>query len=986
MNNLPEKTPNFRKFTFPLCLLASGFFILYVFLISWFFSGTVRSFLEFILPASTALLLAEYFPIICGIGIFLLSFTGLLLIFREMQIQSFPGKDAYPLLIIFLVITGSVILSVFLPVAEIQKILGLVSIVGSACVPLGISHLLGGLKPSGSDPSGIGKLQSFSTAVGVFGLFIVLLLLYSTLTYVPPVNDGKWHSRMWNFDPLGLLELLLGFIYLTFLMPALGILIFRLGLRFRKIPAVIPEPLPETGIQPGKGTPTTDPRTPIHLTLKMKWALLILAILAALVVGYFVFMLIFNTMPGKDWTQVTTSAPFGYKGGFTSAEYKGKLWLIGGSGNTSPDGEVWYTSDGVTWKRESTPSVVPQRNGASSAVFKDALWVIGGCNAETFTPNNDIWFSSNGADWSEIQPSADFSPRAGQSSVTFKDWIWVVGGNLGNLTDNFTSDVWYSPDGISWEQATPAAGFSPRSGQSSFVFNNRMWVIGGRDYTGYPNDVWNSDDGIHWTEVTGSADFPKGMFNAVVFDNRIWVIETAGIWCSTDGFTWSKVITSAPFYQREYGEGLPYTLVFDNRLWVFQAHNIDMGIWFTMPSKEASCAPVATISVDKITGPEPLMVQFTDASFCRPNQWQWDFGDGSQSTEQNPKHTFTLAGNYTISLIASNNAGESRQSVNVTVFKSLNILNPSAGKNWKLASDNVPFGNRDDQSVIVWNDAMWVIGGDNQGGSPQYNDTWYSTDGSHWTQATQNAGFEARSRHSTVVFNDKLWTIGGMVDHMNQTGWHFPTDKNDVWYSSDGGTWTQAPVSADTPPLAYHESVSFDNRIWVIGKGILLSSPDGIQWNKSPMPSFGDYNRLSVVVKNSRIWVLQYESINGFWNTADGITKTNALLPPYNEVKYSITADSLTVYDNKFWLFRALEEREGDNKIRGELWSSDDGYNWVLITDSVPFAEGTRALNEFRLVAFDKKLWAYMVRGTSNSFTNKWDWKWNTEIWYTNME
>ncbi len=34
--------------------------------------------------------------------------------------------------------------------------------------------------------------------------------------------------------------------------------------------------------------------------------------------------------------------------------------------------------------------------------------------------------------------------------------------------------------------------------------------------------------------------------------------------------------------------------------------------------------------------------------------WAWNFGDGTSSTEQNPTHTYTTAGNYTVTLVASN--------------------------------------------------------------------------------------------------------------------------------------------------------------------------------------------------------------------------------------------------------------------------------------------------------------------------------------------
>ncbi|MFQ5334814.1 MAG: PKD domain-containing protein, partial [Flavobacteriales bacterium] len=36
------------------------------------------------------------------------------------------------------------------------------------------------------------------------------------------------------------------------------------------------------------------------------------------------------------------------------------------------------------------------------------------------------------------------------------------------------------------------------------------------------------------------------------------------------------------------------------------------------------------------------------------NTWNWDFGDGSNSTEENPEHYYYTAGTYTVTLIANN--------------------------------------------------------------------------------------------------------------------------------------------------------------------------------------------------------------------------------------------------------------------------------------------------------------------------------------------
>ena len=47
-------------------------------------------------------------------------------------------------------------------------------------------------------------------------------------------------------------------------------------------------------------------------------------------------------------------------------------------------------------------------------------------------------------------------------------------------------------------------------------------------------------------------------------------------------------------------------------------------------------------------------VIFTDKSAINPTSWYWDFGDGNTSTIQNPSHTYTVEGTYTVSLTASN--------------------------------------------------------------------------------------------------------------------------------------------------------------------------------------------------------------------------------------------------------------------------------------------------------------------------------------------
>ena len=56
-------------------------------------------------------------------------------------------------------------------------------------------------------------------------------------------------------------------------------------------------------------------------------------------------------------------------------------------------------------------------------------------------------------------------------------------------------------------------------------------------------------------------------------------------------------------------------------------------------------------------GVPPLSVEFTDQSTNDPTSWQWDFGDGNASTEENPSHTYNSDGPYTVTLTVGNSSG-----------------------------------------------------------------------------------------------------------------------------------------------------------------------------------------------------------------------------------------------------------------------------------------------------------------------------------------
>jgi len=73
--------------------------------------------------------------------------------------------------------------------------------------------------------------------------------------------------------------------------------------------------------------------------------------------------------------------------------------------------------------------------------------------------------------------------------------------------------------------------------------------------------------------------------------------------------------------------------------------------------KKTLASPAANFSANVTSGDAPLVIRFTDESTGDPNSWEWDFGDGGSSGEQNPEYTYETPGTYTVGLTVSNNAG-----------------------------------------------------------------------------------------------------------------------------------------------------------------------------------------------------------------------------------------------------------------------------------------------------------------------------------------
>ena len=233
---------------------------------------------------------------------------------------------------------------------------------------------------------------------------------------------------------------------------------------------------------------------------------------------------IWHSSDGKNWQKVTvTGDQWSKRWAPLSLVFNDKLYIVRGTNccyNLYSD--IYSSSDGIDWERVRDSSPFGGYNeGAGLVNFKGKMWLFGGSAYTTFT--NDVWSSSDGMNWAK-EKTPPWSKRAFHTSLVFKDKIWIIGGNLDGTASN---EVWNSADGITWTKvkANNDKGFLPaRAIHASVVFDNKLWVIGGSSNNKMLNDVWSSSDGVNWTQEQSAPWSARRSHTAVVFDNKIWVI------------------------------------------------------------------------------------------------------------------------------------------------------------------------------------------------------------------------------------------------------------------------------------------------------------------------------------------------------------------------------------------------------------------------------------------------------------------------------
>jgi 5-hydroxyisourate hydrolase-like protein (transthyretin family) len=192
----------------------------------------------------------------------------------------------------------------------------------------------------------------------------------------------------------------------------------------------------------------------------------------------------------RDWVQKTPSAAFSPRAGHTSVVFDGKLWVIGGTtlaqGIFDVVNDVWYSENGSEWVEATDSAAFSKRWAHASVVFDGKIWVIGG-QGNTINASNDIWYSSNGVDWSSGGSVGNRNWWHSKATV-FKEKIWLIGTTT--MGESVQNTIMSSMDGFRWEIAIGHPPFTQRGGHGQTVYKNKLWVIGGSQNVTCYNDIW----------------------------------------------------------------------------------------------------------------------------------------------------------------------------------------------------------------------------------------------------------------------------------------------------------------------------------------------------------------------------------------------------------------------------------------------------------------------------------------------------------------
>ena len=565
---------------------------------------------------------------------------------------------------------------------------------------------------------------------------------------------------------------------------------------------------------------------------------------------------------GKTWVERNASS-----GWFSRYSHSmvvlsdGSLVLMGGRNRISSDldiffNDTWRSEDeGATWTLVNASSGWGTRNAFQAVTMPDdTIILMGGVS-----PNgarNDTWKSTDqGRTWMLVNASSGWSARLRFASVVLPDSsIVLTGGTPGSSLLTVLNDTWKSTDqGQTWMLVNSSSGWSARSRHNSVALpDGNIMLMGGEvtkdtELISFFNDTWLSrDKGATWKLLNASSEWMPRYASRSTLTSDGRVLMMGGIAASDykyhDVWSFNPVGSSMQSPSHLYSSAGTYSVA----LLVHNATETNSTLKVGYINVNAPVAPTTNFTALPTSGTAPLTVQFNDTSTGSPNVWNWSFGDGNttNSTVQNPVHTYFTRGNFTVSLNATNFVGS-----NITTkIQYINVT-------------NVP------DKIGVYNNGVWYLD--------------YNGNGT-WDGAAIDKNYNFGGPGNVSVAGD--WNGDGITEIgvTNGVDWYLDGNGNGTWDGPTIDKYGYFGITGYTPVVGdwngdNKTEIGVTNGInWYLdnnGNGVWDSTPLSDKYGYFGITGYtpvvgnwnGDVNGTRIGVTNSVNWYLDSNG-NGTWD------------------------------------------------------------------------------------------------------------------------
>ncbi len=598
-----------------------------------------------------------------------------------------------------------------------------------------------------------------------------------------------------------------------------------------------------------------------------------------------------------DFTPMTRSydAFITDRDGHEAVVFQDRLYILGGriNGGLNDISDVWSTSDatGVAWTYHGDAPWT-SRSFLAATTFSDGtdkLWIFGGYHTDSSTSENDVWSSSDGETWTQVTGAAAWSKRYMHSVESLNGAFYVLGGFDGSTKN----DIWKSTDGANWTQTTLPAQWGVRYAHDTGVFNDRVWVVGGNSASSVYNDTWSSDLDETKVDTLKSADSVDWTLGTQDFTLDFWVYDREG-----NGAGPRRIIN-----QRVDDNNLHTLELLDN--------NLVRSIYKNSSNTKISLDSTVALTVG----------QWVHVALVRSGSDINLYLDGTQSGTTTVQSGGDLQDLGADLFLGSSEAGSRILSGYLDEVRlSKGIARWSANFTPPTRAYDAFFTPRSRHQTLVFNDRLYLIGGEGDGG--QRRDLWSTNDpnGLLWTDHG-DAPFASRRSFGALTFASKLWVLGG----------YDGASARDVWSTTDAVDWVEVDSEADWTggdglSVAIHTDPS-DNldKIWVLGgkagathQTQVWNSTNGSTWVQVQNGEWSARHNAGAAVLNEKLYLLSGDQGSRFNDVWEFIFPQTGTLVDYLTFKES--DDSYAVQSSTLKLFN------GDDSVHFHCPKEDHCY------------------------------------------------------------